>query len=81
LGDAVSGTSTPAGTPLSTLETTPITQAVPTQFPTLETPSEPIVGDPTARWMILIAFIIIFGVVVGSIFFQKPARRPPREEI
>jgi LysM repeat protein len=81
LGEAVSGTSTPSGSLLPTLETAPTTQVIPTPFPTLEPPPEPIVEDPTARWMILIAFVVIFGVVVGSIFFQKPAKRPPRDDI
>jgi uncharacterized protein YkwD len=81
LGDAVSGTSTPASAAIPQQEATPTTQNSPTPLPTSAPPSQPIVEDPTARWMILVAFIVIFGVVVGSFFFQKPAKRPPREDI
>ncbi|MEN8242192.1 MAG: CAP domain-containing protein [Chloroflexota bacterium] len=53
----------------------------PTPLPTIAVPGEPFIADPTARWMILIAFVIIFVVVVGSIFLQKPAKRPPPDDL
>ena len=73
------------GTPISSQgqpsQTPDLPPLSPTQFPTIAVPPEPIFEDPSTRWMILIAFLIIFGVVVGSIFFQKPNKRPPPDDL
>jgi uncharacterized protein YkwD len=73
------------GTPVtSQIDPSPTPEAFssePTPLPTLVLPAEPIIEDPTARWIILIAFLIVFGVVIGSLFFQKPAKRPPPDDL
>jgi hypothetical protein len=83
IGEAISSAPDQNATALPTLDTQSTSQGAPTPLPTLEiTPaSGAIIEDPTARWMILIAFVIIFGVIVGSFFFQKPTKRPPRQDI
>jgi LysM repeat protein len=77
IGDALSAAPGQAATPLPTAGMEQTTNSTPTLLPTLEPPKEAIIEDPVARWMVVLAFVIIFGVVVGSFFFQKPKKRPP----
>lgn len=84
------GEGTPApggilGTPVSYGKTaTSSSDGVPTALPTLSITSEETaspVTNPAVRWVVIIAFIIIFAVVVGSSFFQKPPERPSKDDV
>jgi LysM repeat protein len=79
IGEALSAAPGQTASPLPTAGVGQTPSSAPTPLPTLEPPQEAIIEDPTARWMVVLAFMIIFGVVVGSIFFQKPQKRPPPE--
>lgn len=81
LGTPFSSGPSQTATALPTLEVLQTQPPEATPMPAVETPSEPIIGEPTIRWMIVIAFVIIFGVLIGSVFFQKPPKRPPPKDV
>jgi len=67
-------------------QTTPQPTSTPRPRPTLlptptEAPQETALfaDDPTARNLIIGALIILIIVMVGSMFFQSPSKRPPEE--
>ncbi len=37
--------------------------------------------SPTVRWIVILAFVILFGVVVGSMFMQKMPQRPTDDDV
>jgi hypothetical protein len=37
--------------------------------------------SPTVRWIVILAFVILFGVVVGSMFMQKMPQRPKDDDV
>ena len=59
----------------------------PTRIPPKSSPSpsiEPIADteptNPSVKWVIILAFVLIFAVIVGSIFLQKQPERPSKDD-
>jgi len=88
----VTATSLPSSTPvqleqtLVTVQPTLLAAVVPEeQQPQAEQAQAPVVSEntvsPTVRWIVVIAFIVIFGVVVGSMFMQRLPQRPPDDDV
>ena len=48
-----------------------------TPTPTAEAPPT----NPAVRWIVILAFGILFMVVVGSMFFQKPPQPPSNDDV
>jgi uncharacterized protein YkwD len=89
IGQVPSGESTPEGTkPQSIGEAVSlsITES-PTKkslyTPTQESPpiSEEITDNPMVQWIVILSFVVIFIVVVGSLVFQKPPERPSDDDV
>ncbi len=71
IGSAVSfaaiGTPTKITSPPSTIEMIP-------------NPEEEL-ENPSVQWIIILAFVVIFLVIVGSLFFQKNPERPSDDDV
>jgi LysM repeat protein len=88
-GQVPSGEDTPEGTkPQSIGEAVslPVTE-IPTKkslyTPTQESPpiSEESTDNPMVQWVVILSFVVIFIVVVGSLVFQKPPERPSDDDV
>jgi LysM repeat protein len=71
IGEAVSFSSTETPTKKSIYSPTPEETPIPDKT----------TDNPSVQWIVILAFAIIFFVVVGSIFIQKPPERPPGDEV
>ena len=69
------------GTPMSNV----VTQTAVYQTSTITPPLEPVQDseptNPSVKWVIILAFVCIFAVVVGSILFQKQPKRPSKDDL
>jgi LysM repeat protein len=71
IGEAVSFSSTETSTKKSIYTPTPG-----------ETPTpDRTIDNPSVQWIVILAFAIIFFVVVGTIFIQKPPERPSGDDV
>ena len=71
IGEAVSFSVTETPTKKSIYTPTPQTTPIPDN--TIE--------NPSVQWVVILAFVVIFIVVVGSLFIQKPPERPSGDDI
>jgi LysM repeat protein len=71
IGEAVIFSSTKTPTKKSIYTPTPEASSVPDN--TLD--------NPSVQWIVILAFAVIFFVVVGSIFIQKPPERPSGDDV
>jgi hypothetical protein len=61
--------------------TSPTKSAARNSTPTIFFSSEEAPENPSVRWVIILAFAVIFLVVVGSLFFQKRPERPIDDDV
>jgi LysM repeat protein len=60
---------------------TPTTKVTTTSTPIITSDLEEELENPSVRWVTILAFVVIFLVVVGSLFFQKQPERPPDDDV
>ncbi len=68
------------GNPISTAITQITVYQTPTIGPSIEQVQETESSNPSVKWVIILAFVCIFAVVVGSIFLQKQPERPSKDD-
>ena len=68
------------GTPISIAITQTAVYQTSTKTPPIEPVQETESTNPSVKWVIILAFVCIFAVVVGSIFLQKRPERPSKDD-
>jgi LysM repeat protein len=71
IGEAISFSTTETPTKKSIYSPTPESTLIPDK--TIE--------NPSVQWVVILAFVVIFVVVIGSLFIQKPPERPSGDDV
>lgn len=68
------------GAPMSNVVTQTTVYQTSTLTPPVELIQETEPTNPSVKWVIILAFVCIFAVIVGSIFLQKQPERPSKDD-
>lgn len=60
---------------------TPTKKSIYTQTPDFTSTPEKRTENPSVQWVVIVAFAIIFIVIIGSLFIQKPPERPSSDDV